>query len=847
MSAGPDPRPASPSGLRVRVLSDAIEVACPAIFSRSAAGPIAHFLRETSALPRVDSVEVDLDAGLARVRFQPGKVDPRRLAGELAAHLRRPVAAPGAGDLSPEAVESLSREGKFQVHRIADVVTDLELIHDLPGRLRVRHPHVKGDPTLARAIEAELRQLPGVTQVEARSRTGSVLVYYDPQRLSKADLLRAAGRSVHKPTRRPTAPTVAALVPHTASLGAATVAEFAAPALMPAAGAVFVAANWRSLVNGSKELLTLRPRLDGLGTAITTLSIINGSFFAASAMLWLIHFWRLKHEWDRTAARGRLLESLAVPAPEQEPERLPAQLAGRPASTDGALVRLASGDRVPVDGEVCGGAAAVDERALTGRTGIVRRAFGDRLLAGSTILDGGVVVRPTATGAETRAAGLLRELEGALRAGAHPNAYTARSEGAAATMVVPAFALAGAGLAVGGLGTALAVLRPDYASGIGTADSFERIRIIGTHLQGGVLVRRPEALGRLRSAHVVLIAAGCAPRSRSVVHQIDCYGSWTSATLVALIARTGRYFGDEVAGAIRAVDRATDLGAVPIAFDHGVTFWDGHSTVRVEYAPGAPGYHALTVTCDGTIVGRIGITPADEPAVAELVSALKRHRRVAVGFVGGDRRELLRAGADFVMPDVPDEELGTQLEQWGETGRRIVFVGDPRAYPHAACSAEVSVNFAGLEHPATGDLVLLSGTWDALPELWPEARRGRFRRAMTYGLSWGPNAACVAAGFAFGVPLVSVALSNFGTLAAYSWAHRRVSPEPHAPALLRVGAGLDRPSLSTPDVRAPPAARARGAEGWGYRGGGLANGHTGPEPNPHHTGAETPNSAGVLS
>ncbi len=804
MSAGPDHRPLPPSGVRVRVLRDVIEVACPAIFSRSAAGQISHFLRETAAIPRVEAVEVDLDAGVALIRFQPGRVDARRLVGELAANLRRPSSTPGLGDLSPAVVESLSRDGKIQVQRVADVVTDLELLHDIHGRLRVRHPHLKGDPVLAREVEGELRPLNGVTAVEARTRTGSVLVYYTPAVLTKPDLLRALGRAIHKTGRRAATPvTVAALVPHSVSLGAATIAEFAAPALLPAAGAVFVAANWRSLVNGSKELLTLRPRLDGLGTAITTLTVINGSFFAASAMLWLINFWRLKHEWARSAARDRLLEDLAVPVDEPQAESLPAQLGdGRRKGKPGDIVRLTSGDRITADGEVCGGAAAVDERCLTGRDAIVRRAVGDRVLAGATVLDGRIVVRRTATGSETRASVLGREIEGALQASRHPKAYTVRSERAAATMVVPAFALAGAGFALGGVGTALAVLRPDYASGIGVADSFERIRVVGTHMQDGVLVRRPEALARLRSVRSVLISSATLPHSCSVVHRVESQSLWTAEALLGLAVRTGRYFGNEVAEAVRAEDRGVVPIAVPVEFDDGVTFWDGQRLIRIEHARGAPGYHTLTVTTNAGTAGRIDIRPAAEPAAA-LVTAFKRNR-VAVGFVGGDRKQLLRAGADFVIPPVRDDELGDQIEEWGEAGRRIVFVGDVRSYPRAAGAAEVSVSTAGLDHPTAGDVVLLSGTCDSAPALWGAARRGRLRRAMAFGMTWGPNAAGVAAGFVFGLPLITVALSNAGTLAAYTWGQRNTRLPASTAAIWRPGAGPSRNLFKSSDVRAPP-------------------------------------------
>jgi cation transport ATPase len=492
-------------------------------------------------------------------------------------------------------------------------------------------------------------------------------------------------------------------------------------------------------------------------------------------------------------------------------ERIPAEPRALPGpGGSGRLVPVARGEPVPADGVVCRGAAAVDERRLAGWDAIVHRTPGDRVLAGSTVLDGWIEMVPTATGAGTRAAALKREVEAALASSAHPKAYTARAERAAAATVVPTFALAGAGLAVGGLGTAMAVMRPDYASGIGVADSFDRIRVISANLRAGALVRRPEALARLGSTREVLVCARSVSPSRLKVHRIDSRGSWTADALLGLAVRTGRYFGDAVAAAVQAADRGTEPGAAPVAFDEGVTFWDGHRTIRVVRERGAAGFHTLVVTARGSPLGRIDIRPDAGSAAADVVTALKRVRRVSVGFVGSDRAELRRAGCDFVVPDAGDEEVGDQVARWARAGRQIVFVGDLRSHPRTAAAAAVSVNLAGLDDPTAGDVVLLTRDWEALPGLWDEARRGRVRRAIALGMTWGPNAACVAAGFALGLPLVSVALSNFGTLAAYSWAHRTSRPQPALPALCPPGSGWDPARFSAPEVRAPPAGEEDG-------------------------------------
>lgn len=51
------------------------------------------------------------------------------------------------------------------------------IAHSLPGRLRIRHPDLRGPALLAR-VEKALRAAPGVEEVEASPDVGSILVRF---------------------------------------------------------------------------------------------------------------------------------------------------------------------------------------------------------------------------------------------------------------------------------------------------------------------------------------------------------------------------------------------------------------------------------------------------------------------------------------------------------------------------------------------------------------------------------------------------------------------------------------------------------------------------------------------
>src|SRR5712691_10480195 len=68
------------------------------------------------------------------------------------------------------------------------VTQTIQIIHALPGRVRVRLPRLKGNASLAGEVERTLTALACIHQVEASTTTGSVLVLYEPRLLESLDL-----------------------------------------------------------------------------------------------------------------------------------------------------------------------------------------------------------------------------------------------------------------------------------------------------------------------------------------------------------------------------------------------------------------------------------------------------------------------------------------------------------------------------------------------------------------------------------------------------------------------------------------------------------------------------------
>ena len=64
----------------------------------------------------------------------------------------------------------------------------LQIVHFLPGRVRVKLPRLKGNTSLAEEVARTLTALQGIQHVETSTTTGSVLVLYEPRLLALLDL-----------------------------------------------------------------------------------------------------------------------------------------------------------------------------------------------------------------------------------------------------------------------------------------------------------------------------------------------------------------------------------------------------------------------------------------------------------------------------------------------------------------------------------------------------------------------------------------------------------------------------------------------------------------------------------
>jgi Cu2+-exporting ATPase len=348
---------------------------------------------------------------------------------------------------------------------------------------------------------------------------------------------------------------------------------------------------------------------------------------------------------------------------------------------DEVLVR--AGERVPVDGQVVEGPAAVDESLVTGESLPVRKRPGDEAVGGGRVTDGALVleVGPEATSTADRLVSTLWSVQSS-RPGAQ------RLVDRLAAVFVPLVCLLALGTFAGGLllGTAptaaflsaLAVLVVSCPCALGLATPLAVASGVREALERGIVVTNGEVFERTAETNtVVLDKTGTLTTGAMAVTEVVASGA-AREELLARAAAVEQFADHPVAGAV--------LGAAPGPIGSANEF---------ETHPG----RGVSATVDGdrVVVGRRSLFEEREWSIPE---ELDRGAAAANGsgevpsLVGWDgaARGLVVAG------DRVRERWESVAAELAADGRRVVVLtgdGAAAARPFRE-SAAVDEVFAGV-------------------------------------------------------------------------------------------------------------------------------------------------------
>jgi len=444
----------------------------------------------------------------------------------------------------------------------------------------------------------------------------------------------------------------------------------------------------------------------------------------------------------------------------------------------GELFVVRPGEKLAADGEVVGGASAVDQSMLTGEPVPVEVVPGATVAGGTLNTYGRLVVRATRVGSETALAQIAR-LVAEAQTGRAP---IQRLVDRVAAVFVPAVLAISAATLAGWLGVtgsaadaftaAVAVLIIACPCALGLATPTALLVGTGRGAQLGILIRGPEVLEQTRSiTTIVLDKTGTVTEGRmQVVDVVPAAGARADEVLrlagaaesgsehpiaQAIVERAGSPPPAELfrSRAGLGVEAVVDGSTVSVGRARELTL--PPELARSLHAQEALGRTAVAVSWDGAARGLIAVADTVKATSAD---AVREFRELGLSplLLTGDNETAARAVADAVgiervVADVLPAEKVEEIRRLQQAGETVAMVGDGINDSPALAQADLGLAIGTGTDVAieASDLTLVSGDLRAAADAIRLARRTL--RTIRGNLFWA---------FAYNVAAVPLAVAG---------------------------------------------------------------------------------------
>jgi len=539
---------------------------------------------------------------------------------------------------------------------------------------------------------------------------------------------------------------------------------------------------------------------------------------ALLVVIMLLGHWIEMRSLSRTTSA---LDSLAALLPD-EAEVVHGDHTMRVAPADlrvGQIVVVRPGGRVPADGRIVAGEAALDESMITGESLAVRRGEGDAVVAGTIATDSAIRVEVTAVGEDTALAGIRRLVADAQASSSHAQRIADRAAGwlfwfALGSAVITLAVWWLVGLPADGVVRAITVLVIACPHALGLAIPLVVAIATERAARVGVLVKDRLALEAMRTVDTVLFdKTGTLTRGEPEVTGIETAGV-EEHELLTLAAAAESDSEHPLARAILAAAHARGI-AVPAATAFssspavGVTATVEGRRIRVggphlldeeglmEHplvaGARAEGATILHVLRNGAVIGALRIADAIRPESREAVAELHA-LGVRVVMITGDAEAVANAvaadlGIDRVYAGVRPEDKAAKVRELQAEGARVAMVGDGVNDAPALAQADVGIAIGAGTDVAIASAGVILASSDPRAVLSVIRLSKASYRKMTQNLWWAagynllsvPLAAGVLAPIGFTLPMsVGAILMSLSTIivAANAQLLRRIDLTP---------------------------------------------------------------------
>ena len=413
----------------------------------------------------------------------------------------------------------------------------------------------------------------------------------------------------------------------------------------------------------------------------------------------------------------------------------------------GETVLVRAGSRIPVDGEVTEGNAAVSEAAITGEPIPAEKAPGSHVHAGTIAENGVLRIRATGIGSDTTLARIIRRVEEAQEERAPSQRMIERF----AQWYTPAIMVValGAWAVTQDLRLALTLLVVACPGALVISTPVSIVAGIGRAARSGILIKggqHLESAGRIDM--LALDKTGTLTEGRpSLVEVLPLAGTKRAELLHwAAIAESGsdHPLGRPIVAAGRAEgeiptpEAVEELAGMGLVVDHaGRRIAAGNrrlfDTLGISFEPEAEaalagvlerGRTPIIVALDGRIAGIFGLSDQPRASAAPAMARLREIGVSRIAMLTGDQPQPARAiaaelGIDEVHAGLMPEDKLALIRAFQAEGRHVAMIGDGinDAPALAAADTSIAMGAAGSDVAIeTADIALMADDLEKLPE-----------------------------------------------------------------------------------------------------------------------------------
>jgi Cu+-exporting ATPase len=453
----------------------------------------------------------------------------------------------------------------------------------------------------------------------------------------------------------------------------------------------------------------------------------------------------------------------------------------------GFELRVRPGEKIPVDGRVLNGEAAVDESLVTGESMPVHKSPGDKVIGGALNKTGSFVMIADKVGADTLLSQIVAMVAEAQRSRAPIQRMADRVSGWFVPAVMLVALVAFGAWAVFGpppsmafaLVAAVSVLIIACPCALGLATPISIMVGVGRGAAAGVLIRNAEALERFEKIDTLVVdKTGTLTEGRPAVTAIRPATGFGEDEILRLAASLERASEHPLADAIVRAATARGLPlSRPEDFDSPVGKGvvgkvDGRrlaiGSARFLDEQGVPtgpladeadalrqdGATAIYVAIDGAAAAVLAIADPIKPTTQNAVAALKADG-VRIVMLTGDNRTTAQAvarrlGIDEVEADVLPDEKASVVKRLRAEGRKVAMAGDGVNDAPALAAAEVGIAMGAGSDVAieSAGVTLLHGDLEGLVRARRLSRAvmGNIRQNLFFAFAYNMAGVPIAAG-----------------------------------------------------------------------------------------------------